>query len=289
MTAAYRPRLGWRRVKAVAFAASCLLSCLAGVALLAMLLWDVWSDGGGRLSWDFLTGFPSRKAEKAGILAALAGSLWLLALTALISLPLGISAAVYLEEYARPSRLTRILEINIGNLAGVPSIVYGLLGLALFVRGIGFGPSVLAGSLTLSLLILPVVIMSSREAIRAVPRSLRLAAHAVGATKWQTTRHHVLPAALPGILTGVILSLSRAIGESAPLIMMGALTYVAFVPRHPMEGFTVLPIQVFNWASRPQPAFHEAAAAGIIVLLVVLLGLNATAIFIRHRYQRYKR
>jgi phosphate transport system permease protein len=278
-----------RRVRGTLFAVACLGACLVGVVMLGLLLFGVFRDGWSRLDWDFVTSFPSRKAEKAGIKAALFGSLWLLGLTTLICVPLGVAAALYLEEYAKKTRLTEILEVNIANLAGVPSIVYGLLGLALFVRALGFGPTVLSGSLTLSLLTLPTIILASREAIRAVPRSLRLAALAVGATRWQTTRHHVLPAALPGILTGIILSISRAIGESAPLIMMGALTYVAFVPKHPLEGFTVLPIQVFNWASRPQAAFKANAAAGIIVLLAVLLSLNAVAIVIRNRFQRFKR
>jgi phosphate transport system permease protein len=285
----FAPSLRWRKAKARAFAVACGLAAAAGVAVLATLLVDVARDGLGHVDWQFLTSFPSRSADKAGIRAALWGTVWLLGLTALISFPLGIGAAVYLEEYAPKNRWTRFLEINIANLAGVPSIVYGILGLALFVRGIGFGPSLLAGALTMSLLILPVVIISSREALRAVPQSIRLAALAVGATRWQTTRHHALPAALPGILTGIILSMSRAIGESAPMVMMGALTYVAFVPKTPLDRFTVLPIQVFNWSSRPQPAFQEVAAAGIIVLLAVLLTMNATAILIRNRFQRFRR
>lgn len=278
-----------RKLRGTLFAVACGASCLVGVALLGVLIWDVLDTGLSRLTWDFLNGFPSRKANNAGIKAALFGSLWILGLTTLMAVPLGVAAAVYLEEYAKPSRWTQVLEINIANLAGVPSIVYGLLGLTLFVRGLGLGQSIISGALTLTLLVLPVIILSSREALRAVPRSIRLAAYAVGGTKWQTTRHHVLPAALPGILTGIILSISRAIGESAPLIMMGALTYVAFVPVKPTDGFTVLPIQIFNWASRPQPAFHEVAAAGIIVLLAVLLTMNAAAILIRNRFQRYKR
>jgi phosphate transport system permease protein len=277
-----------RRLRGTLFAAACAASCVFAVVLLGLLLWDVLDAGLPRLNWEFVTSFPSRRASSAGIKAALLGSLWILGLTGIMSVPLGIAAAVYLEEYAKPSRWTRALEVNIANLAGVPSIVYGLLGLALFVRGLGLGQSLIAGALTLTLLILPVIILSSREALRAVPRSIRLAAYAVGGTKWQATRHHVLPAAMPGILTGVILSISRAIGESAPLIMMGALTYVAFVPVRPTDGFTVLPIQIFNWASRPQPAFHEVAAAGIIVLLGVLLTLNAAAILIRNRFQRNK-
>jgi phosphate transport system permease protein len=285
---AFAPSLRWRRAKAAAFAVACALAACAGLVVLATLLVQVCREGLSHVDWQFLTSFPSRMAEKAGIRSALWGTVWLLGLTALFSFPLGIGAAVWLEEYAPKNRWTRLLEINVANLAGVPSIVYGILGLALFVRGIGFGPSLLAGALTMSLLILPVVIISAREALRAVPQSIRLAALAVGATRWQATRHHVVPAAMPGILTGVILSMSRAIGESAPLVMMGALTYVAFVPTTPMDRFTVLPIQIFNWSARPQPAFHEIAASAILVLLVVLLTMNAAAILIRNRFQRYR-
>jgi phosphate transport system permease protein len=275
-----------RRIQGAVLAAACAAATVAGVALLGVLLWSVFAAGWERLSWQFLDGFPSRFPAKAGFKSALFGSLWLLGLTTLFSVPLGVGAAIYLEEYAPRNALTRLLELNVANLAGVPSIVFGVVGLAFFVRGMGFGPSVLSGALTLSLLTLPVVVIVSREAIRAVPPSLRLAAFAVGATRWQAIRHHVLPAALPGILTGVILSVCRAIGESAPLIMMGALTYVAFVPQSVRDPFTVMPIQIFNWASRPQPAFHEAAAAGIIVLLAILLTMNAAAILLRHRAQR---
>jgi phosphate transport system permease protein len=249
-----------------------------GVVLLALLLAEVGRNGAGWLNWQFLTGFPSRFPDRAGIQAALWGSIWLIALTALISIPVGLGAAIYLEEYSRRNWINTVIEINIANLAGTPSIVYGILGLAL-----------LAGALTMSLLILPVTIIASREALRAVPNSLRLASFALGATRWQTVWHHVLPAALPGILTSIILSLSRAIGESAPLIMIGALTYVAFTPRGPTDAFTALPIQIFNWASRPQKEFYSLAAAGIIVLLVVLLTLNAAAIWIRYRSQKEPR
>jgi phosphate transport system permease protein len=200
-----------------------------------------------------------------------------------------VGAAVYLEEYSKKTRFTRIIEINISNLAGVPSIVYGILGLAFFVRGLMLGRSLLAGALTLALLILPIIIISSQEAIRAVPGSIREASYALGATKWQTIRNHVLPAALPGILTGNILALSRAIGEAAPLIMIGALTFVAFTPQSPLDPFTALPIQIFNWASRPKTEFQSLAAAGILVLLFLLLAMNAAAIIIRNKYQRYLR
>jgi phosphate transport system permease protein len=257
-----------------------------GVLLLAILLLRIGRDGLGWLDWQFLSSFPSRFPAKAGVLSAVAGTLWLIVLTALFSIPVGIASAIYLEEFSRRGRLRSFIEINIANLAGVPSIVYGILGLALFVRGLHLGRSVLAGALTMSLLVLPVIIIAAREAIRAVPQSLRQAALALGATRWQTVRHHVLPSALPGIMTGVILALSRAIGEAAPLIMIGALSFVAFVPKGPMDGFTALPIQIFNWSSRPQQEFHGLAAAGIIVLLAVLLLMNATAIAIRHRTHR---
>ena len=217
------------------------------------------------------------------------GTIWLKGVTAAFAIPIGVGAAIYLEEYARKSFLTLMIEINISNLAGVPSIVYGLLGLALFVQWMALGRSILAGALTMSLLILPIVILASREAIRAVPQTHREAAFALGATQWQVVRSHVLPSALPGILTGVILAMSRAIGETAPLIMIGALTYIAFVPNGPMDAFTALPIQVFNWASRPQQEFHQLAAAGIIVLLAVLLLMNAIAVFIRYRTEEGNR
>ena len=267
--------------------ASCgfLVTLLALVALGA-LIYDIVHDGAGRLSWQFLTSYPSRRPEQAGILAALAGSVFVIWLTALLAVPLGVAAAIYLEEYARRGRLSRIIEINIANLAGVPSIIYGLLGLGLFVRMLGMGRSVMAGACTLALLVLPVVIISTREALRAVPGSLREASYALGATKWQTIQSQVLPAAFPGILTGLILALSRAIGETAPLITIGALTYVPFLPDGVWSDFTVLPIQIFNWVSRPQAAFAENAAAGILVLLVLLLAMNSIAIVLRDRFQR---
>jgi phosphate transport system permease protein len=233
-----------------------------------------------------MSSYPSRRAEDAGIFAALVGSLYVILLTAAIAVPLGVAAAIHLEEYAARGRVSRLIEINIANLAGVPSIIYGLLGLGLFVRWLGMGRSVLAGSATLALLVLPVIILATREALRAVPPSLREGSYALGATKWQTIWHQVLPAAFPSILTGLILALSRAIGETAPLITIGALTYVPFAPNSIWSPFTVLPIQIFNWVSRPQAAFAENAAAGILVLLVLLLVLNATAIALRDRLQR---
>ena len=263
-----------------------LAATLAGMVLLALLLVEVLRHGLGWLDWQFLTSFPSRFPEQAGIKAALWGTVWLIGLTALFSIPVGVGAAIYLEEYARRNWLNTLIEINIANLAGTPSIVYGILGLAIFVRWLALGRSLLAGALTMSLLILPITIIASREALRGVPGSIRQASFALGATCWQTVRHHVLPTALPGILTGVILALSRAIGETAPLVMIGALTYVAFIPRGPMDAFGALPLQIFNWASRPQPEFYGLAAAAIVVLLVVLLTMNAAAIFIRYRAQK---
>jgi len=254
--------------------------------ILGLLLFDALLDGLRRLNWQFLTSFPSRKPENAGIYGAIVGTFCVVSLTSVISIPLGIAAAVYLEEYARNNRFTRMIEINITNLAGVPSIIYGILGLELFVRMMQMGRSLLAGALTLSLLILPTVIIASREAIRTVPGSIRQAAYAVGATKWQTTRDHVLPLAFPGIMTGIILAISRAIGETAPLIMIGALTYVAFIPDGIMSPFTAMPIQIFNWVSRPQKGFADCAAAGIVVLLIMTLTLNALAIILRNYYQK---
>lgn len=279
--------LAARRFRGRLFKLLCLASTIVALAVLALLLWDVWRDGSAWLSWRFLDSFPSRFPEKAGIKSALWGTIWLMLMTALISLPLGVGAAIYLQEYASKTRLTRIIETNISNLAGVPSIVYGILGLALFVRALALDRSLISGALTMSLLILPIIIISSQEAILAVPNSIREASYALGATKWQTIRHHVLLYALPGILTGNILALSRAIGETAPLIMIGALTFIAFTPSSPMDPFTVLPIQIFNWVSRPQEEFRFLAAAGIIVLLAMLLTMNAAAILLRNKYQRY--
>ena len=280
------PHLKVRRIRARAFHVLCGAMTSVGVVLLFLLLYRLFRDGAAYVDWQFLTSLPSRHPEKAGILTAIAGSAWMVVLTALFSIPLGVATAVWLEEYAEPNRFTHLLEVNLANLAGVPSIIYGMLGLAVFVRWFALGRSVLAGALTMSLLVLPIVVVAAREAIRTVPKTFRLAAYALGATKWVTIRHHVLPTALPGILTGVILSLSRAIGETAPLVVVGASAYVAFVPESPMDDFTVLPIQIFNWASRPQSEFHGIAAAGILVLLVVLLLMNATAVLIRHRARR---
>lgn len=263
-----------------------LAATLFGLLVLFLLLLDVARRGLGVLSWSFFTSYPSRFPEQAGIRSALLGTLWVMAMTALFTVPLGVAAAIYLEEYASRNRVTRLIELNINNLAGVPSIIYGLLGLELFVRGMGLERSILAGALTLSLLILPILITASREALRAVPMSLREAAFALGATRWQVIRHQVLPVAFPGILTGMILALSRAIGETAPLITIGALTFIAFDPKSPFDKFTVLPIQIFNWVSRPQAEFHTRAAGAILVLLAVLLSMNSLAIYLRNRLQR---
>lgn len=263
------------------FQTFCLTANVVALLFLFVLLAGVLSDGVGYLTFEFLQNYPSRTPEKAGILSAIVGSISMMGLTALFAIPTGIGAAIYIEEYATESRLLRFIKLNIQNLAGVPSIVYGILGLTLFVRGLELGRSLLAGALTMALLILPVITISAQEALRAVPDSFRLAGFGIGMTRWQVVRTMVLPVAIPGMLTGIILALSRAIGETAPLIMIGALTFVAFLPASPMDGFTVLPIQIFNWTSRPQADFHALAASGIIVLLVVLLAMNAFAIFLR--------
>jgi len=277
-------RLAWRRFADVAFQVVALLVLLVALASLAALIWDIVADGAGRLSLDFITSFPSRRASQAGIWPALIGSVFIILVTAVLAVPVGVAAAIYLEEYGGRSLGARLIELNITNLAAVPSIIYGLLGLGLFVRLLGMGRSVLAGASTLALLVLPVVILSTREALRAVPGSLREGSYALGATKWQTIWHQVLPVATPGILTGLILALSRAIGETAPLIIAGAVTFATFAPDSLWSPFTVLPIQIFNWVSRPQVDFHANAAAGILVLVLLLLSMNGVAIWLRDRY-----
>lgn len=279
------PRSIRRRRMGTVFAVLCGAATMVGVVSLAVLLVDVALDGLPRLDVDFLTSFASRLPERSGIMAALVGSVWILVLTALISFPMSVAAAIYLEEYAPRNWMTRTIQTNIANLAGVPSIVYGILGLALFVRFLGFDRSVLSGALTLSLLVMPVIIMAAQEAIKAVPGTIREAAYGLGATRWQVVSTQVLPMALPGILTGTILALSRAVGETAPLIMVGAVGFIAFTPSGPMDRFTVLPLQIYNWVSRPQDEFRALAAAGIVVLLVLLLTMNAIAIVLRNRYQ----
>lgn len=264
----------------------CWVALAIPLAVLAILFVDALHDAWPRLDWGFLTGYPSRRPAIAGILPALAGSAYLMGLTAIIAIPLGIGAALYLEEYAPPNAFTSFIEINISNLAGVPSIIYGLLGLELFVRIMQWGRSLIAAAATLALLLLPMVILASREALRTVPRSIREACFALGSDRFRMLLRVVLPMCMPGILTGVILSLARAIGETAPLITIGALTYVAFLPDSVKSAFTALPIQIFNWVSRPQTEFHTNAAAGIIVLLALMLLLNGMAIFLRNRMQR---
>ena len=281
-----RSRLRVRKGVDLGMQAVFLLATLAGVVVLGVLLVTIVRDGWGYLSRDLLTGTPSRKAEESGLQPALFGTLWVISITAALAFPIGVGAAIYLEEYATDSRWTRLLQLNIANLAGVPSVVYGLLGLGIFVELMQLGRTVIAGALTLTLLVLPIVIIAGREAIRAVPLSLRQAAYAMGATKWQVTRHHVLPAALPGILTGTILALSRAIGETAPLLVAGAAGFVLFNPEGLSDRYTVLPIQIFRWATNPQREFQGLTAAGIIVLLVVLLSMNALAIVLRQRASR---
>jgi len=271
-----------------------------GFVALFVLILGVLIEGLPWLNWDFLNNFPSRKPEKAGFKAALWGTLWVIGLTTILTVPIGVAGAIYLEEFSSRGRFHKLVELLIANLAGVPSILYGMLGLIAFVRmfqettdpttflgiQVPFGRSVLAGACTLSLLVLPVCTIASREALRAVPDSMRQAAFGLGSTRWQCVRHHVLPAATPGILTGVVLSISRALGETAPLVMMGALTYVAFTPENVYDPFTAMPIQIFNWASRPQADFQSVAAAGIIVLLAVLLGMNAIVVLLRNRAER---
>jgi phosphate transport system permease protein len=262
-----------------------------GILALMALILQILINGISGLSWDFLTNYPSSKPAKAGIKSPIVGTVYMMALMAPIAFILGVGAAIYLEEYAEKNRMTRLIQLNISTLAGVPSIVYGILGLTIFVRAFGFeslalGRSLLAGAFTMTLLILPIIIVASQEAIRAVPKSRRDASYALGATKWQTVSRSVIPTAISGILTGVILALSRAIGETAPLVMIGALTYVAFLPENPLDSFTVLPIQIYNWVSRPQVAFHDIAASGIIVLLVLLLAMNTAAVLLRNRFQK---
>ncbi len=288
-----------RKFYDAAFAIMGLLATFIGLITLSALFIDLASDGGSRLSWTFLSSFPSRFPRQAGILSAWVGTTLVMLVTALTAVPLGVAAGVYLEEYAPKNWLTALIEINIANLAGVPSIVYGLMALGLFVYQLGLGHSVLTAGLTLALLILPIVIVATRESVRAVPGSMREAAYALGATKWQTVKDHVLPYSTGGILTGVIIALSRAIGETAPLITIGALTFIAFLPDSPvkaefpfvsfdwlMSPFTVMPIQMFNWVSRPQEEFHLNAAAAGLILMLMTLAMNGLAIYLRYRFRK---
>lgn len=272
-----------RKRKEKLFKFACFALTFFSVLVLIVLLYHIGITGNKYISFKFLTAWPSRFPHKAGIKAGIYGTLWLISLTAAISIPIGVLSALFLEEYKIPGKLGKIVEVNVANLAGVPSIVYGLLGLTVFVRFFGLDRSLLSGALTLSLLILPVIIVSSREAIKAVPDAIRFGAYALGASRYQVVFWHVLPIALPGILTGVILALSRAIGETAPLIIVGALTYISYTPESIMDEFTVLPLQIYNWASRPQEEFHYLAAGGIIVLLAVMMSMNFIAVMIRQK------
>jgi phosphate transport system permease protein len=274
-----------RRIRGGLFGLLSLAATLVGVLALVLLFQDLIRDGISQIDRAFLTNFASRIPERAGIRSPLVGTVYILLLTAVIAFPISVAAAVYLEEYAAKNRLTRFIQLNIANLAGVPSIVYGILGLALFVRTMGLGRSLISGALTLALLTLPVLIIAAQEAIRAVPDSLRQAAYGLGATRWQVVRYQVLPMAFPGIMTGTILALSRAVGETAPLIMIGAVTFIAFTPQGLTDQFTVLPLQIYDWISRPQDAYRLKAAGAIVVLLAILLMLNGVAIWLRHRFQ----
>lgn len=280
----FDPKLPRRKRAGGVFYAVLIAAVLISLVSLAVLLGQTALQGLPWLDWDFISNYMSRKPELAGIRAALAGSVITILITAVFTVPVGVGAAIYLEEYAPKNRLTRLIEVNISNLAGVPSVVYGLLGLGVFVQLMSLGKVVLAGALTLTLLVLPIVILASREAIRAVPNEYRLGAFALGADRWQVIKGAVLPSAIPGILTGTILALSRAIGEAAPILVISGLVYVTFVPG-PLDRFTVLPLQIFTWVGRPQEEFRSLAAAGIIVLLIVLLTMNAVAVFLRNRYQ----
>jgi len=285
----YLPNLKGRYKIDGIFSVVALVCTWIGLIVLAWLLLDVLINGVPVLNWNFLTAFPSRRPEDAGLLSALVGSIWLMGIVIVFAIPVGIGAGIFLEEFIKDSWFENIIEINISNLAGVPSIIYGLLGLAAFVRvmePLTGGRSLLSGGLTLALLVLPIVIVATREALRAVPDSTRQAGFALGATRWQVVRDNVLPPAFPGILTGSILALSRAIGETAPLITIGALTFIAFLPDGPRDSFTALPIQVYNWVSRPQKDFHSLAAGGIIVLMVVLLSMNSVAVLLRNKLQK---
>ncbi len=294
-----RRELTWRKNLDKVFVVVGLVVLLVCLGLLALLFLDLVRDGSARFGWDFFTQFPSRKAERAGILSASVGTALIMLVTMLVALPIGVAAAIYLEEYARKNWITNVIEINVTNLAGVPSIVYGLLALGLFVYKFGFGQSVLSAGLTLALLILPIVIVATRESLRAVPKAIREAAYGLGATRWEVTRDHVLPYSTGGILTGLILGLSRAIGETAPIITIGALSFIAFLPPSPVGGefpflnfewlgseFTAMPIQIFNWVSRPDQAFQSNAAAAAAILLGMTLAMNAVAIWIRYRFRK---
>lgn len=275
-----------RKLKTGALHLVSALSTIIICGILVYLGYSVIAQGFDHISWEFFENFSSRLASRSGIKAGLYGSFYMATMTAIFAVPLGVGTALFLEEYLPESRIRKFIDINIANLAGIPSIIYGMLGLAVFVRTFAFGGSILSGALTMSLLILPVIVVASREALKGVPVSIRHAAYALGAEKWQTISAHVLPAAMPGIMTGIILAMARALGESAPLILVGAVTYIAFVPASPMDSFTVLPLQIYNWTSRPQEAFQVVAAAGIIVLMAIILISNAFAVFIRYQGEK---
>ncbi|ACY48710.1 phosphate ABC transporter permease PstA [Rhodothermus marinus] len=281
-------RLERRRRLGQILAVVLFFSTLFGLLVLTSLMVDVVRKGASWLDWQFLTSYPSRNPEEAGIKSAIVGSFWMMLLTALFSVPVGVGAAVYLEEYAPRGWFLRLIQLNIANLAGIPSVIYGILGLGLFVRYFALGRSLLAGALTMSLLVLPIIVISTQEALRAVPQGIRESAYALGATRWQVVSSHLLPIAAPGILTGIILALSRAVGETAPLVMIGALTFIAFLPESLLDPFTVLPIQIFNWTARPQEEFRGLAAAAIIVLMVFLFLMNLSAILLRNYYERHR-
>ncbi len=257
-----------------------------GIVFLAVLLADIVQLGAGHLNWDFFTNYPSRFANRAGLRSSIIGSAWVMTITILFALPVAVGTAIWLEEFAPKGKLVELVRLNISNLAGVPSIIYGILGLAVFVRLLGLGPSIIAGSLTLALMIAPMTVIATSEAIRQVPSSIRDASLALGATRWQTVWHHVLPSALPGIMTGTILAVSRAAGETAALIMVGAFSFIAFDNKSMFDSFTILPVQIYNWTIRPQAEFQQIAAAGIIVLMVAVVGLNLVAVLIRERFRK---
>ena len=284
--ASRRRRARYRTIRDRFFLLIFVLAIVTGVGGLVALIGNVVIDAWGWIDWQFMTSYASRFPERSGILAPLVGTVWVIGTTALFTIPIGVGTAVYLEEFAGDSRLSRLIQLNISNLAGVPSIVYGILGLSVFVLLLGLGRSVLAGGLTLTLLVIPIVIVASQEAIRAVPSSYRDAAYAMGATRWQVVKTVVLPQAVPGIMSGIILALSRAIGEAAPILMISGVVFITFVPSNPGSSFTVLPLQILSWATQPQSDFRSIAAAAILVLLFVLLSLNATAIWIRNKYER---
>lgn len=278
--------LRYRWTKTKIFRRTCRTVSYVLVVIVGYLLWGVLRDGWSWISWDFVSQYASRLPERSGIKAAILGSIWVISITILFAIPVGVGAGTYIEELMPEGKLKSFIAVNIQNLAGVPSIVYGILGLALFVRALGFGNSVLSGGLTLGTLILPIIIIVTRESLRNVPVHIRQAALALGATQWQTVKYHILPTSFSGILTGVILAVSRAMGETAPLILVGAVAYIRYTPESPMDSYTTMPIQIYNWVGKPKEDFHDLAAAGIIVLLTLMLLFNVVAIVLRHKKQK---